>query len=228
MPEESTSAQVAAARKIYAGPKNPRTGEQIYSPLYPGSELGWAQLAGGAEPLFQAVATEVQALLGADTAVIVRFEDDDVVTTLGIHSGYPLAGTRRRLDPRFAIGMVRSTGRAARFETDDPTAADMPAVVRENLIRSAVASPIRVEGDLWGAICVATYERSLTPGTARRLDDFTELVATAIVNADSRDALARLAEEQAALRRVATLVARDAPPGEVFDAAVDLRRSSPT
>ena len=47
--------------------------------------------------------------------------------------------------------------------------------------------------------------------------DFTELVATAIANAESREAQ-RLADEQAALRRVATLVARDAPPGEVFDA----------
>ncbi|MEP6961875.1 MAG: tannase/feruloyl esterase family alpha/beta hydrolase [Acidobacteriota bacterium] len=46
-----TVPQVAAARKIYAGPKNPRTGEQIYSPIFPGSELGWAQLAAGAEPL---------------------------------------------------------------------------------------------------------------------------------------------------------------------------------
>ena len=46
-----TAAQVEAARKIYAGPVNPRTKEQIYSPLYPGSELGWAQLAGGDQPL---------------------------------------------------------------------------------------------------------------------------------------------------------------------------------
>jgi feruloyl esterase len=50
-PDCLTAAQVAAARKIYAGPKNPRTGKQIYSPVYPGSELGWEQLAGGAEPL---------------------------------------------------------------------------------------------------------------------------------------------------------------------------------
>ena len=46
-----TAPQVEAARKIYAGPKNPRTGEEIYSPLYPGSELGWGQLAGGDQPL---------------------------------------------------------------------------------------------------------------------------------------------------------------------------------
>jgi len=41
-----TAPQVEAARKLYAGPRNPRTGEQIYSGLYPGSELGWGQLTG--------------------------------------------------------------------------------------------------------------------------------------------------------------------------------------
>jgi feruloyl esterase len=46
-----TAAQVEAARKIYRGPRNPRTGAEIYSPLYPGSELGWGQLAGSDQPL---------------------------------------------------------------------------------------------------------------------------------------------------------------------------------
>jgi feruloyl esterase len=46
-----TSAQVEAARKIYSGPINPRTRQEIYSPMYPGSEMGWAQLAGGEQPL---------------------------------------------------------------------------------------------------------------------------------------------------------------------------------
>jgi len=46
-----TAPQVEAARKIYAGPVNPRSKQEIYSPLYPGSELGWAQLAGGDQPL---------------------------------------------------------------------------------------------------------------------------------------------------------------------------------
>jgi feruloyl esterase len=45
-----TAAQVEAARKIYAGPKNPRTGEQIFQGLFPGSELGWAASA-GAQPV---------------------------------------------------------------------------------------------------------------------------------------------------------------------------------
>jgi feruloyl esterase len=46
-----TAPQVEAARKIYAGAKNPRTGLQIWPGLLPGSELGWGQTAGGPEPI---------------------------------------------------------------------------------------------------------------------------------------------------------------------------------
>ena len=45
-----TAAQVDSATKIYAGPRNPRTGEQVFPGLEPGSELGWGVLA-GPEPL---------------------------------------------------------------------------------------------------------------------------------------------------------------------------------
>lgn len=46
-----TAAQVAAAQKIYAGPKNPRTGAQIYPGQVVGSESGWPGYWGGAEPV---------------------------------------------------------------------------------------------------------------------------------------------------------------------------------
>ena len=42
--------------------------------------------------------------------------------------------------------------------------------------------------------------------------------ATALANSEAHDELTRLAEEQAALRRVATLVAAGAQPAEVFEA----------
>jgi feruloyl esterase len=42
-----TAPQVEAARQIYAGPKNPRTGEPIYPGLEPGSEARWEPVAGG-------------------------------------------------------------------------------------------------------------------------------------------------------------------------------------
>lgn len=41
-----TVAQVEAARKIYAGAVNARTGERIFPGLTPGSELGWGASAG--------------------------------------------------------------------------------------------------------------------------------------------------------------------------------------
>ncbi len=54
--------------------------------------------------------------------------------------------------------------------------------------------------------------------TLDRLAVFTELVATAIANSDARTEIERLAQEQAALRRVATLVAHGAETEGVFAA----------
>jgi tannase/feruloyl esterase len=45
-----TSQQVELARKIYSAAKNPRTGQEIYPGLEPGSEMGWS-IHAGPEPL---------------------------------------------------------------------------------------------------------------------------------------------------------------------------------
>ena len=91
--------------------------------------------------------------------------------------------------------------------------------LREGL-RSAVATPIHVDGRLWGMIAVGSGEGPLPSGTEQRMSEFTDLVATAVANAQnrgaleaSRDELTRLLAEQAALRRVATLVARGVRAG---------------
>src|SRR5205807_9797436 len=74
-------------------------------------------------------------------------------------------------------------------------------------------------GRLWGRIGVGSRtEEPLPADTEAWLAGFTELVATAIANAQARVELRGVAEEQAALRRVAVLVARAAPPDEVFAA----------
>ena len=79
--------------------------------------------------------------------------------------------------------------------------------------------PIRVEDRLWGTMVVTlTREEPLPADTEARLAGFTELVATAIANTQARVELQGSADEQAALRRVAELVARAAPPEEVFAA----------
>jgi feruloyl esterase len=49
-----TAPQVEAARKLYAPAKNPRTAQEIYPGLEPGSELGWA-IHAGPQPLSYAI-----------------------------------------------------------------------------------------------------------------------------------------------------------------------------
>jgi GAF domain-containing protein len=89
-------------------------------------------------------------------------------------------------------------------------------------VRSAVASPVVVDGRLWGTIIAATSRVEPLPAeTESRLDQFTGLVATAIANAQARGELSRLAEEQAALRRVAVLVAQQPSPEEIFAAVAE-------
>jgi signal transduction histidine kinase len=112
---------------------------------------------------------------------------------------------------------VYQTGRAARMESFDDASGPLGAEARKRGLRSAVGMPVTVEGRLWGMLGVGTStEQPLPPDTEERLASFAELVATAIGNAESRAALTRLAEEQAALRRVATLVARGVAADELF------------
>jgi signal transduction histidine kinase len=65
---------------------------------------------------------------------------------------------------------------------------------------------------------LSTSEQPLPADTEARLAGFTELVATAVANAQARVELRGYAEEQAALRRVATLVAKGVSPEDVFAA----------
>jgi feruloyl esterase len=72
-----TGAEIEAAKKIYAGPTNPRTGEQIFPGLEPGSELGWSMYGSGADPPI--VASHFRYLVFKDaswTAGKLNFDSD--------------------------------------------------------------------------------------------------------------------------------------------------------
>ena len=63
----------------------------------------------------------------------------------------------------------------------------MPVWAREHGIRSGVGSPIIVEGLLWGVIIAFSGAAGPRPeGSGERLLAFTELVAMAIANTESR------------------------------------------
>jgi feruloyl esterase len=59
-----TAPQVEAARKIYAGPTNPRTNERVWSPLYRGSELDWSFFTDSPVPI--GIATGVLRMILGD------------------------------------------------------------------------------------------------------------------------------------------------------------------
>jgi GAF domain-containing protein len=173
------------------------------------------------EEVFAAVTAEAGRLLGVEHARMSRYDPDGARTVVASWSSAGAAfpvGTRTPLGGRNVLTLVFQTGRPARI--DDYAGVSGPAAeaARESGLRASVGVPISVEGRLWGAVMVSSICAPLPAGTEERLAGFTELVATAIANAQARVELRRFAEEQAALRRVATLVARAASPEEVFAA----------
>jgi GAF domain-containing protein len=175
----------------------------------------------GPEAVFTAVASEVRTLLGADLSAVVRFEADGMATVMAGIGGPNAPGARVELSPGYVVWTVRETARAARFDTDDPADAELPEIVRSEHIRSGLASPIIVNGALWGAVTASSTDALMSADAESRIAQVAELMATAISNVEAREGMRTLAEEQAALRRVAELVARGASPGEVFGAVAD-------
>jgi signal transduction histidine kinase len=155
-------------------------------------------VAQGVPPVevFSAVSEEVAPLFGSDTAGVGRFDHDGpAIVFVGVSKnveGVIPIGTRWQLDDALASAEVYRTGRPARADTVDWSAVSGPAAPagRRLGLTSTVASPITVEGRLWGAIVVATQDEPLPLDIEGRLEKFTEIVATAIANADSRSELA--------------------------------------
>jgi signal transduction histidine kinase len=178
------------------------------------------------EEVFAAVAAEAGRLLGADLTAVGRYESDCVVTlgawsSSGAAMPFP-AGAQVSLGGQNLITLVLETGQPVRMD-DYAGATGAGANVGHGWgFRAAVGVPITVEGRLWGVMAVGpTREERLPTDAEAQLAGFTELMGTAIANAQARLEVRRYADEQAALRRVATLVASGAPPHDVFAAVTE-------
>jgi GAF domain-containing protein len=184
-------------------------------------------VAGGATPEkgFAAVVEEVGRLFGVDFADMGRYEPGGTISFVaawGAVGDSSPVGTRWVLEGNNLGTVVFETGRPARLDSYADASGPLGVGGRERGFRSAVGTPIVVEGSLWGVVIAgSTGAQPMPPDTEARLAEFTELLAMAIANAESRASLAKLAEEQAALRRVATLVARGTPPEQLFAAVVE-------
>src|SRR6266851_8053014 len=175
--------------------------------------------------VFEAVALEVGKLLDTDITVVGRYDGDGAATAIGSWSasggGVPV-GTRSALGGNNVLTIVAETGKPARVDGYEDASGEAAEIARRYGWRSSIAAPIVVEGRVWGVMLVATQREQVFPARAeQRLAAFTDLVATAVANAQAHDELRRFGDEQAALRRVATLVATGASPEQVFRSVVE-------
>jgi signal transduction histidine kinase len=172
------------------------------------------------EAVFAAVAEEAGRVLGADRATLARFNPDGTATIVASWTSasatFPV-GSLWSIGGRNLLTLVFQTGQAARID-DYVSAAGSGAKARELGVRAAIGVPVSVEGRLWGVMTAGSMGEPFPVGTEARLAGFTELVAAAIANAQARVELRGYAEEQAALRRLAMLVADGAAPEKVLTA----------
>jgi signal transduction histidine kinase len=145
--------------------------------------------AGPPSEVFEAVTREVGLLCDADLARMERYEADGSVTGVAAWGQVPVelaVGTRFTLDgPSIARG-VKETGGPVRVDSFGQDAGAIAREARTVGIRSSVGCPIVVGGRLWGVIAASTRsEEHFPPDTEDQIGRFTELVATAVANAEA-------------------------------------------
>ncbi len=182
-------------------------------------------VAQGAEPneVFTAVAVETAKVLGVRAVSLLTYDAESqtfskIFSTDGHSTSMSDAGRYAVDDCAEGALAVRSRQPVRVDAWTDPAGRGLARP--GGAFGQAVAAPILVEGNVWGYIgAYGEAGEVLAAGCEDRLADFTQLVATAIANFQIRDELRSLAQQQgAALRRVATLVAQQAPSSTIFTA----------
>jgi signal transduction histidine kinase len=162
--------------------------------------------------VFETVAAELGHILGADFIVINRFEPDRMETVVGSWKPErnpepaPPVGSCWCLGGRSLESAVERTGRPARMTDYQNATSGIGAWARTRGVKSGTGCPVVVEGRLWGVMIAFSVAGGPQPeGIEARMFDYTELVGTAIANAESRAKLtaarARLAAASDEIRR---------------------------
>jgi signal transduction histidine kinase len=147
-----------------------------------------------ASEIFPAVTQELARSLGVDNAALWRYEPDGTATLVaarddpGQTEQMPV-GSRWPLEGENIVAMVANSGRPIRMDSHDTAVGDAAALIRRLGLRAGVGAPIVVEGRLWGVAVVGSSAGPLPPDAEQRAGEFTELVATAIANAEAHAAL---------------------------------------
>jgi signal transduction histidine kinase len=176
--------------------------------------------------IFATVAAELGGLLQAEMTHLHRYEGPRRWTVVGAWSvqDHLELGLEWTDDGGLLERSIVQTGRPTRIHDYELAMISIAPELQRLGARSSVGAPIVVDGRVWGMVAACSRADPLPPTTERRLTDFAELVGSAVASAESRLALSRLVDSQAALRRVATLIAREPTPTAVFAAVAEEAR----
>ncbi len=181
-----------------------------------------AELAARDTPIEQvlgAIAVEASAVAKVEFSGLLRYNPDgstEIVALHGAPDGF-FVGMRAPHDGDGAVLDVLHSGQHARVDDLASARGSWPEIASQFGLTAGVGVPISIQGELWGSLVAAT-RRELSALTEQQLTGFAELASIAISSAQARSAVRMLAETQAALSRVAALVARGAALDEVFAA----------
>jgi signal transduction histidine kinase len=183
--------------------------------------------------VFACVCAEVGGVLAIESTNLTRFEEDGTQTVLGgwsVH-GAPVfpVGAGVPVDGNAAVAKVRRSGRPKRVDDYTGLEGEVPTRLRRAGIASAVAVPITVAGELWGAVIASSGRpRDFGPDTEERMAGFAELVADAVANADAREQLAasraRIVEVEDSERRRLGRNLHDGAQQRLVALALELRQ----
>jgi len=140
--------------------------------------------------VFATVTEEAGRLLCADMTSMLRYETDGTATVVAVWSEpgiYVRVGTRLTVEGENIAALVFRTEQPARIDGFPNAAGPFAEFLQELGVRSCAGSPIVVEGLTWGLLVAGSLQSEpLPPATEHRIGEFTELVATAISNAETR------------------------------------------
>ena len=141
--------------------------------------------------VFDAVTREVGLQCDADLARLERFEADRTVTAIAAWSRTGAAelavGTRFPLTGASIAAKVYETAQPARIDSFAGTSGPIAREAQALGVRASIGCPIVVGGQTWGVVAASTRRpHGFPPDTEARIAEFTELVAAAISNAETR------------------------------------------
>jgi signal transduction histidine kinase len=191
-------------------------------------------VAGGAPPsrVFEQVTEEVARLLGMPGASVMRYDGARTATVVGGWSedgnlSLPVSSTFD-LDGDTVVAKVLRSGEAQRVERYADAHGELAETLKRSGYNAAVAAPVTVGGELWGALAAGTRSDAPLPeGLEQRLCDFADLVAQRLANADALEQLAasraRIVEVGDAERRRLERNLHDGAQQRLVSLALDLR-----